>query len=152
MLYDEIIFEIKNDYTNLWEYVENNIKKYDDKKWKNLFEMLLHSIYDVIFVQGDDWFTWEGIFESFVTNIKKNKIEKKQELIDLFSVYDNVEIKEYYNLIMTNIKNGNYYMDEQYALMFEFLYLSMICECAKMEIKLINDKFVSCIHNDIEVI
>lgn len=145
MIYDEIIVEIKNDYEYLYEYIEKNVYKYSIQQYTEILESLLSSIYENISIENNDFFTWEMIFEDFIRRLKKSKIDRKNEIIELFSSYDKIPMKDFYSLFLRSITYEKKLNEKEFAFLFEFLYLSMLCNCTNGEIDKINNDFINLI-------
>ena len=135
MNYSGLIYSIKTDHENVWEFIEENEKKYNEHQWNGLFFILLESSYKEIICNGNDNFTWELIIDDLVRFMKKNTDVN----IDILNYLYDVCIEKPLDFINhTTIINIG-----KYSAMFEALCLAINCNCTSSEITNIYNGLVS---------
>lgn len=140
-MYEQLAYILKTDYEDIWEYVEDNIHKYNQRQWSLLFEKLLESIYKYLMDQ-DDNFTWELVYEDVIIFLKKHTKFSRQFIDDI-----SYRLNNYPTEIYALTYESNYYP----AVLFKALSMAVNCNCSMTEIKDIYNVFISLIIKDEEV-
>ena len=137
-MYDQLIYALKSDYEDVWEYIEDNVNKYSQQQWNLLFNTLLLITYEFM-IESEDVFTWNLIYEDIIIFLKKNK-KFNNQLIDSILF----QLKHQPMNFQHDIYESVYYP----ATLFESLCLGINCNCTRSKIIHIYNQFIESINEE----